>query len=49
MAGYSRQDTANNIANGKVIDADDLDQLKKLSGINIVVADEAASDEPLDV
>lgn len=28
---------------------DDLDQLKKLSGINIVVADEAASDEPLDV
>ncbi len=25
MAGYSRQDTANNIANGKVIDADDLD------------------------
>ena len=25
MAGYTRQDTANNIANGKVIDADDLD------------------------
>lgn len=25
MAGYSRQDTANNIANGNVIDADDLD------------------------
>ena len=25
MAGYTRQDTANNIANGSVIDADDLD------------------------
>jgi len=25
MAGYTRQDTANNIANGNVIDADDLD------------------------
>ena len=25
MAGYTRKDTANNIANGKVIDADDLD------------------------
>ena len=25
MAGYSRQDTNNNIANGNVIDADDLD------------------------
>ena len=25
MAGYSRQDTSNNIANGNVIDADDLD------------------------
>ena len=25
MAGYTRQDTANNIANGNVIDADDFD------------------------
>ena len=25
MVGYTRQDTANNIANGNVIDADDLD------------------------
>lgn len=25
MAGYTRQDTADNIANGKIIDADDLD------------------------
>jgi len=25
MAGYTRQDTANNIANGTVIDADDFD------------------------
>jgi hypothetical protein len=25
MAGYTRQDLANNIANGNVIDADDLD------------------------
>ena len=25
MAGYTRQDTANNIANGQVIDADDFD------------------------
>lgn len=28
---------------------DELAQMKKLSGINVVVADEAASDEPLDV
>ena len=25
MVGYTRQDTANNIANGNVIDADDFD------------------------
>ena len=25
MAGYTRQDTSNNIANGNVIDADDFD------------------------
>ena len=25
MAGYTRQDTANNIADGNVIDADDFD------------------------
>ena len=25
MAGYTRNDTGNNIANGNVIDADDLD------------------------
>jgi hypothetical protein len=28
---------------------DELDQLKKLSGINVVAVDEAGSDEPLDV
>lgn len=28
---------------------DELDRMKKLSGINVVATDEAASDEPLDV
>ena len=29
MAGYTRQDTANNIANGNVIDADDFDAVQR--------------------